>query len=470
MITRIRMTNFRAFEEAEIEFRPITVLVGPNNSGKSALTSALATLAQTVRSPDPRSALLLSGDYVDLGTYKDVVFGNHRGKKIAFEIDVPSRLRREQPAHADQKRLLDDERQPPTPASKTHFRVKFGYRKQRREIVPETLSIDDDTLGTMLRASYSSDSESLMVDSLGQERDVALASRSGRPRLRTRHWLPLPYAHAVLGGRPEDLPESLHEHMRHVGMAVRYLEDSLYGIEFVGPFREPPSRTYLFTGESPSSVGPTGGKAVELLASDASRKGRDRVAVAGQVSEWMARAGIAAEVNLVVLTDRHFELRIAHPLTGESENIADAGYGCSQVLPVLVAGYSTLKGYGYAPRPRAFLVQQPEIHLHPKAQAELGSFFLELAQSHCWSVIETHSEHLVVRLQSFVADPDVDFGPEDLAVYYVYATDQGQKMAKRMHLNEDGTFAEKWPHGFFPEALDEAKRLDRARRRREEVG
>src|SRR6202007_2618510 len=90
-----------------------------------------------------------------------------------------------------------------------------------------------------------------------------------------------------------------------------------------------------------------------------------------------------------------FQLRVKS--TGPDANLVDVGYGVSQALPIIVDSI-------LAPNDSVVLVQQPEVHLHPKAQAALGTFFGELTQesSKCF-VIETHSDFLVDRVRLAVA-------------------------------------------------------------------
>jgi predicted ATPase len=151
------------------------------------------------------------------------------------------------------------------------------------------------------------------------------------------------------------------------------------------------------------------------------------------------------------MTDRYFEVIVKNFYTGEEENLTDVGFGCSQVLPVMIAGFNVGEG-------GVFIVQEPEIHLHPKAQAALGSVFKLLYKRGIQLIIETHSEHLMLRLQSYVARGDIK--AEDVNVYYV---DPAAKMKKKdpikIEIAEDGYFREEWPKGFFPERLQEAKRL-----------
>lgn len=189
-----------------------------------------------------------------------------------------------------------------------------------------------------------------------------------------------------------------------------------------------------------------------MLASDYLRRGRKKKELLSRVLLWMNKATIAKDFKFHLLSDRHFEVLVQHPLTLEFENLADVGYGSSQVLPVIAGGYNM-------PSESVFVVEQPELHLHPGAQSELGDFFRDLYDQKVQSLVETHSEHLILRLQTHVALGHIP--ARDLLVYYVYPV-ANKKGVVRLSLREDGMFEQDWPQGFFEERLKEVTALARA--------
>jgi predicted ATPase len=128
----------------------------------------------------------------------------------------------------------------------------------------------------------------------------------------------------------------------------------------------------------------------------------------------------------------------------------------SQVLPVLV--------HAYAARDRWIAIEQPEIHLHPALQAELGDVFLEsaLGDQQNRFLIETHSEHLILRILRRIretTDGELPEGaqpvtPDQVAVLYVQPASDGAQVI-HIPITEDGDFAHHWPEGFFPERARE---------------
>ena len=98
-------------------------------------------------------------------------------------------------------------------------------------------------------------------------------------------------------------------------------------------------------------------------------------------------------------------------IKGPQRNLIDVGYGVSQVLPVVTELLRT-------DAPSVFLLQQPEVHLHPSAQAALGSLFCQIAGPKRQLVVETHSDHLLSRVRMDVRDGEGNLKPEDVSILF----------------------------------------------------
>jgi len=155
----------------------------------------------------------------------------------------------------------------------------------------------------------------------------------------------------------------------------------------------------------------------------------------------------ASSISDLVMTDCRTDTIVSH---------RDVGIGISQVLPVLVSAFGSENAI--------VAIEQPEIHLHPALQAELGDVFIEAALGGRGNTffLETHSEHLILRLLRRIretADGELPPGapalrPDDVAVSYVEPTDEGARI-RHLRVNDKGDFLDRWPRGFFEERVDE---------------
>lgn len=137
---------------------------------------------------------------------------------------------------------------------------------------------------------------------------------------------------------------------------------------------------------------------------------------------------------------------------------ADVGFGMSQLVPILEDAVSD--DYGL------MMIAQPELHLHPAAQVVLGDLFIESASESEWMervfIIETHSEHLLLRILRRVRETTENKLPpekaglsaDDLSVVYVEPI-RGRIRIKRLRVDKNGDFKDRWPNGFFAERAEE---------------
>jgi predicted ATPase len=143
-----------------------------------------------------------------------------------------------------------------------------------------------------------------------------------------------------------------------------------------------------------------------------------------------------------------FELRLVDTQRSGSEDVSltDVGFGLSQLLPFIVQSL--------AKTDQIITIEQPEVHIHPKLQADLGDLVLESnrSQNNNQFLIETHSEHLILRFQRLIRGKRLK--PNEISVLYVARGEQGSTVAQ-IRFGDDGSFIDTWPGGFFPERIRE---------------
>lgn len=445
MLKRLYLKNFRAFSELDIPLTKINLFFGPNNSGKSAILSSINLLSQTIQSADPEVPLLLDGKFEDLGTYQDIVYKNvvRTDIDIGFEFEILPDLKK-RIGIIEKIKLGDIGR----------IDMQFHYRKQRRQTVVNSLTLRTDIDDVLLRTRIAKVSNNQVIEQVNPYFSKIPVGKVSSGIIQLNHYLPYIISSHFIPSFGKNLHQRFSfrrygEFNYLLSIVQRTILDELTNVEFIGPFRRNPLRIYPFSGESPSSVGPHGDKTIDILAADESRRHGKKRGTLQHISNWFHNSHIADFIKIEPVTERNFTVLVKHYNTGELANLADAGYGCSQILPILVAGYTVPEG-------SKLIIEQPEIHLHPNAEAEVGSFIYDVSKRNVQVFVETHSEHLLLRLQSYVAAKKLS--PKDINVFFVYSNEK-EKVCKRIPISEDGYFSEDWPLGFFPERLREAKRI-----------
>jgi len=241
---------------------------------------------------------------------------------------------------------------------------------------------------------------------------------------------------------------------------------------YLGPLRSLPRREYRWKGTHTEDVGMAGERAVEALLAAGERgrvntrgfnsigRAKKRISVEEHVAAWLKDLGLVHSFRVVRLSEQADIYRVLVRRTSQSDEVflTDVGFGVSQILPVLVL-------LAYVDEGSTVLLEQPEIHLHPAVQAGLADVLIEAATvRNVQVIVESHSEHLLRRLQLRVAEEALD--NEDVELYFA-DLHRGSSRLTRLQLNIFGDI-ENWPAGFFGDPLGEAAALAKAgiRRRR----
>lgn len=134
---------------------------------------------------------------------------------------------------------------------------------------------------------------------------------------------------------------------------------------------------------------------------------------------------------------------------GRVLDFSEVGSGVSYVLPVLVSLWGADRSW----------IEQPELHLHPAAQCELGDVAIRAFNRGRFSIIETHSEHLLLRVlrrirqtsNGTATDPELKCHPEAVSILYFEPLPDGSTKVRPIRVSRGGDFMDRWPHGFFSE-------------------
>jgi len=443
MIRRLRVQNFKSWRDTgTISLAPLTIFFGVNSSGKSSINHLLMMLRQTVRSPDRRSVLDLgdSETPVSLGTFRDMVFEHDLANELQFglEWDLPTGMTVRDPYSRDQyvgDRIFFEGSVRQAPAGRLLQSQGFTYRLSKEEEAQIGVQFEREPKRTD-RWRISSDNYRLV-------------------RTKGRAWeLPKPV-------KFYGFPNESSIYFQNSGFLAD-LELSLEGIlermSYLGPLREPPERSYVWTGTIPEDVGWRGENAIQAILAGNDRrfnwKAKARTkSLEEVVASWLEQLQLAASFDVaeIVPERSEYEVRVRTGRKQSEVQLTDVGFGISQVLPVIAQAF-------YAPPNSTVLMEQPEMHLHPRAQSELGDLLVkavlareDASDRNVQLIVESHSEHLLRRIQRRVAEGEID--SHKVALFFCLPGRAGTgSHIVRLELDEYGEILN-WPPEFFGDEL-----------------
>ena len=465
MITRLEIEGFKAFGARQIAtLAPITLIYGTNSSGKSALLQSLLFLKQS----DEVGYTTYTGPHVDLASARHVTFRHEESLRPSVaiacrprcpslknlkELAVGVRVGREAGFAFDLEIVLDGKPGP---------RINMGAFVDK----PDRAAFLD-----LVRSANPEWSEkrwsrvTQMFDTLPEGFLFSQGPRQLMPVVTDN--LEFVWSmwddsqdpensdefEEVFAKLSEDeveiLLETFKEHREDIAVpwteVSRAFSGALSRVGHLGPVRPAPARQLSEAAGATSTLQSLKGEAREQLAMWCSYLGLPYEFTAETLGD--AASGVSAATRV---TDLRNSLTLA---------LTDVGYGVSQVLPLLLKG---LDGGRYGSYSTA-LVEQPELHLHPRQQGHLADFFLwssglcndfgksitiPKTKSHTQWILETHSEALISRIQRRIRQGLVD--PKQVSVVFVEPGPEGSRLIP-LRLNESGEFIDEWPGGFFEE-------------------
>ena len=453
MFTRLRLKNFKSWKDTgNIALRPITGFFGPNSSGKSSIFQTLLLMKQTIDSPD-RGLIFHFGDRntpVNLGDFESVI-RNHNFDNILsmalrwishFEVRIPTLFGGGGISEGKQM----------------GFEVQTQQGKER---TAESLYLKQ------------------MAYTIGR-RKFGMRRTSGNT------------TYELFPNKPRDV--SLHEKTEHYGSVGRpfkfydfpYWADDYFGSDaftfdlkynldmqlqhtyYLGPLRAYPYRIYAGSGAQPPDVGPRGEYVVDALLS--SRQHGQRMRVGGfenytieeYVALWLKRLGLVYDFRIKPVTEsrRLFEVVVQKSPHAAEVLLTDIGFGVSQILPILVLCF-------YVPAGSVVILDQPDIHLHPSVQAGLADVFIDAWKTRGVQVLfESHSEHLLRRLQRRIAEEELR--QQDVGVYFCSIDGAECSAISELAVDKFGNISN-WPEDFFGDQFGEIAAMTDAALTRQEV-
>lgn len=452
MLTRIEAANFKSWRILELKFAPVTGLFGMNSSGKTSILQLLLLLKQTKETTDRALALDFGsprqGSYVNLGSFQDAIFGHDPSNRLSWKLDW----------QLDEELSIADPSRPKTEAPlfkgrRLSVEAQVGLAGKQPLTNKLVYVFGGQTFSLTRKETRRS---AFQIESSGENTEFRFIRKQGRA------WdIPGPLKSYAF---PEQAKTYLQNgsFLSDLELAYENLMDKVY---YLGPLREHPKREYIWSGASPLDVGQRGERVVDAILAARSRGEMHNLGYKKRyqpfeaiIAHWLKWLDLIESFNVEEIgkNSNLYKVSVVKSRGAPEVLIPDVGFGVSQILPVLVLLY-------YVPSGSTVLLEQPEIHLHPAVQSGLADIILNVAKHRkVQVVVESHSEHLLRRLQRRVAEDNVT--PDDMALYFCQ-TRGSQSIMTQLELDLYGSIVN-WPEGFFGDEFGELAAMQEAGLRR----
>ena len=407
-LTAIRVAGFKCFRDpVDVAIRPLTLLAGANSGGKSSLMQPLLLMKQTLEAPFDPGPLLLDGPLVRV--------------EMATTLGWRGKTSRDRA---------------------TTFSVETGGAKHR---VESTFSVNAKRSGVKLASTDYKHRSMRLTENMSEDDLSRLAETVFGPGGSTRFKLTVDRSRSFLYAMPmfRDAPEvSKRNDLLTVLQDWGHEDHSTLLLNLIDlpGLRGNPERAYPRTHATERFPGPFQSYTAGLLLGWRETKD-DRLAAVGHD---LLTLGLSWKVDPRPRGDTGVEVqigRLPRPRQGGASdmvNIADVGFGASQVLPVVVALQTARPG-------QVVHIEQPELHLHPRAQAAMADLLIAAAKRQAIVIVETHSSVLLLAVQRRIAEGVIT--PAEVALHWFERDEDGASHVRTADLDQKGAYGD-WPVDF----------------------
>lgn len=395
--------HFRCFRESKsVPLAPLTLLVGENSTGKTSFLAAtrlawdLAFGQARLNFNDEPFSL---GSYDQIANYAGGTAGRSKDFVIGMQVDIPDRAHKSVHGLGPQTLL-----------------VKATLRSGVSEPLLSSLHLKYFTDELLFNFRGSENESSVTLVSGDENKRVPFQSLKGTFPIQmiTTYGVSIFFWNSELLTRTPGTSDVFSKSLRDAFERIRHAYFWAHGQNSdrpyaIAPVQTKPQRTYNPLTDVPA---PDGGHVPMLLAKISLESRSEWGRIQSAVEEFGANSGLFRRLTVKRLGKKGADpFQLAVKISGPPSNLIDVGYGVSQILPVLV---DTLN----EERERIFLLQQPEVHLHPRAQAEIGSYLVNLVErkKHQF-VVETHSDYLLDRIRMELRDRQA-LSPKDVVILF----------------------------------------------------
>lgn len=412
MLNSVRLRNFKSFEDSgDTTIKPITLLCGPNSSGKSSIFKSLLLLKQSFENNSSTNFATLNGSLTRNGDMSDIV---RRNSGSAFTIGSTFKIQHPKKQYTN---LKDD-----VLSYKDLIKVITGASYKHSEQTPISVAaeytfteyMDTNVLsGLSITLTYNNRKVSFVLiknkDLSDRSYNLVVEGLSEKPldiKDCICYFEGLKVVNAYVNDPPQG--ESISLYLDALKTVTRCVTGLFRSITHVSPLRGVPRRCYIDYDKNTEdiSVAATIQDNLETdLYTMLPNQSRGNYNFITALNAWSTYLGLG---EIKCTQDNHY----VSTITVNDSNIEDVGFGVSQVLPILVDGLLAKSG-------STLLIEQPEIHLHPRMQMMLADFLIAMSRLGKILIVETHSDHIINRIVRRCVEDTSGKLCNKIAFYYI---------------------------------------------------
>ncbi|AFY46134.1 hypothetical protein Nos7524_0212 [Nostoc sp. PCC 7524] len=413
-ITQISVSRYKSiYEECSIAVHPLTILAGANSSGKSSIMQPLLLLKQTLEATYDPGPLLLNGPNVQFTSTKQLLSkspGKERTDSFSIQVNL-----------SEENYFRDTFKQQPR---KEIELIEMAYKSEQEQVILTPYMNHEDIL-RLFPLDLKNVLQTLTEDIKSQTEWIV-----GRNRCF------LDFKLSWKSSKDDKLTVSSFFSIRLLNTFQTHIRKIIH----VPGLRGNPERTYKTTAIGQEFPGTF----ENYVASVVNNWQITKDPHLQELANALETLGLTYAVEAKKFDDTQVELRVGRlPHRSKSKasdmvSIADVGFGVSQTLPVLVALLVAEPG-------QLVYLEQPEIHLHPRAQVAMAEILANAAKRGVKVVVETHSDKLILAIQSLVAEGNLS--PDLVKLHWFTRQEDGITRVNSADLDETGAFGD-WPEDF----------------------
>jgi predicted ATPase len=479
----LSVNNFRGFLHQEIDFAKINILIGENCSGKSSLIKLLLAMKQSLLPQNENECnLTLSGDYSDLGNYHEAVYNHQTNRKISFKFKLAEDYNDYYFRIIPSVAIILEEDIDPSKLNKILKRdlEKTSLKFLRDKIDNETYveyqinsELDKHNISTKFLNKKLGEVKIKFIENFPKDNseyvyfqqscDIFFNHFPTRKMYSIKNvkfdksgFMTLIWGTSLKTSIDRDYKDLDNEQRQELFYQIaffllsqNYISDFFKKIEYINPIASQPERIFTRSDFRKHYSFNNIEKVVRMLA----QKKEEDADFIKAFSNLVSKFGLADDIDLRSSQELPVqELRIK--INDIWSNIADVGYGVALQLPIL---FEALYSERVSKESKILLIEQPEVHVHPRLQAKLIEVLCSLSNNTSY-IIETHSEHIVRKLQSIIKNSQFNLKPSDVAITYFHKKNK-QLIMQKHELDEKGRLIPNLPSGFFDSTYLLAKEL-----------